>query len=414
MRVGSDMNIKQLTGLILLGSTIVWGCKKFYSPHVVSSSNSFLVVEGVIAAGNDSTIINLSRTVQLVDTVKHKPEVGAKVTIDDGQGATYTLPEVDTGRYAAPPLNLDNTHKYRLNINTTDGQTYASDYVPVKVTPPIDTISTPVTAKGLDIDVSAHDPSNATRYYRWEYSETYVYLSDIETNFIFDPTQPDTLHWAAFRTPDQQIHTCYVTLHSSAIDINSSAALSRDVISNSPVTQIPMESEKILHQYSILVKQYALTQEAYNYWNLLKSNTEKIGTIFDVQPSANNGNIHCTSNPSLPVIGYVSASTISQKRIFVDRKDLPAWPIPAPQGCDPNNFQPNYICWPRVYPARGEPAVIPQELKTGIYIPVGVVDTAAICYKDSVRAFTVPTAYYTCVDCRYHLGGKTHKPAFWK
>jgi len=406
------MNIKQLAGLVLFGFTMVWGCKKLYSPHASSTSNSFLVIEGVIAAGNDSTIIDLSRTIQLTDTIKHKPELGAKVTVDDSQGATYSLTELDSGRYAAPSLNLDNSHKYRLNINTTDGQAYTSDYVPVKVTPPIDTVSTPITAKGLDINVSAHDPSNSTRYYRWEYSETYIYQSNIETQFIFDPTQPDTLQWSAMRTPDQQIHTCYVTLNSSTININSSAALSRDVISNSPITQIPKESEKIVHRYSILVKQYALTQEAYNYWNLLKNNTERIGTIFDVQPSISTGNIHCTSNTSQPVIGYVSASTISQKRIFIDRSDLPVWPIPGPQECDPNVFKPTGICWPRVSPL--EPTVIPQELKAGIYIPIGTIDTVSTCYNERVRAFSVPTAYYTCVDCRYHLNGKTHKPAFWK
>ncbi|MGZ3889354.1 MAG: DUF4249 domain-containing protein [Mucilaginibacter sp.] len=411
-----EMNIKQIGVVVLLGSTIAWGCKKLYSPRASSITNSFLVVEGVITAGDDSTIFNLGRTVQLTDTIKHRPEVGAKVTVDDGQGAVYSLTEVDTGRYAAAPLHLDNTHKYRLNISTTDGQTYASDYVPVKVTPPIDTLSTPITGTGLDIDVSAHDPSNSTRYYRWEYSETYIYQSNIETQFIFDPANPDTLQWSAIRTPEQQIHTCYVKLNSSTININSSAALSGDVISNSPVTQIPKDSEKLLHRYSILVKQYALTQEAYNFWNLLKNNTEKIGTIFDVQPSTNNGNIHCTSNTSQPVIGYVSASTISQKRIFVDRAGLPAWPIAQPEGCnpDPTKFKPNFICWRRVDPGKNGTAVIPQELQAGIYIPIGPISATSECYKESIRAFSVPTAYYSCVDCRYHLGGKTVKPDFWK
>jgi hypothetical protein len=368
------------------------------------------VVEGVIAAGSDSTIINLSRTVQLTTANTHKPEIGAKVTVDDQQGVSYPLSEADSGRYAAQPLNLDNSHKYRLDITTTDGQTYLSDYVPVKVTPPIDTVSTPITARGLDINVSSHDPSNNTRYYRWNYTETFIYQSDIEADYIFDPTNPDTLKWSVLRTPEQQIHTCWVTLNSSIVNINSSAALSRDVINKNLVTQIPKESEKIAHRYSILVKQYALTQDAYNFWNLLKSNTQNIGTIFDVQPSVNNGNIHCTSNPSLAVIGYVSASTISRKRIFIDRADLPVWPVPGYQECnpDPNVFQPNAICWPRA--AAGPPS----ELITGIYIPLGAIDTVGVCYKEPVRAFSVKTVYYTCADCRFYMNGKTQKPAFWK
>ncbi|MBS1532434.1 MAG: DUF4249 domain-containing protein [Bacteroidetes bacterium] len=402
------MNRKQLAKLILLGVAVGWGCKKHYTPKAVSTANSYLVVEGMIAAGSDSTIITLSRTVQLTSTSVHKPEAGAKIAVDDQQGGSYPLPEVDSGKYAAPPLNLDNSHKYRLDITTADGQTYVSDYVPVKVTPPVDTISTPITANGLSITVSTHDASNNTRYYRWDYTETFIYQSDIEADYIFDPTNPDTLKWSRLRTPAEQIHTCYVTLNSSIINVNSSAALKQDLISNNLITQIPKESEKIVHRYSILVKQYALTQDAYNFWSLLKSNTQNIGTIFDAQPSVNQGNIHCTSNPSLPVIGYVSASTIAQKRIFIDRSDLPVWPIPGYQcNPDPKVFKPNAICWRRSSPA-------PAELNAGIYIPLEAISTAAECYKEPIPAFTVKTVYYTCADCRFHLNGKTHKPSFWK
>src|SRR3569833_4537091 len=128
---GTEMNIKQLAGLVLFGFIMVWGCKKLYSPHASSTSNSFLVIEGVIAAGNDSTIIDLSRTIQLTDTIKHKPELGAKVTVDDSQGATYSLTELDSGRYAAPSLNLDNSHKFRLFFFSFVGLVFFSVFVPV-------------------------------------------------------------------------------------------------------------------------------------------------------------------------------------------------------------------------------------------------------------------------------------------
>src|ERR1700756_2874886 len=118
-----DMNVKRLTGVILLGVTVVWGCKKFYAPSVLSAANSYLVVEGIIAAGPDSTIINLKRTVQLTSTTTNKPETGAKVSVDDQQGESHVLTEIDSGRYGAAPLNLDISHKYRLSITTTDGQT---------------------------------------------------------------------------------------------------------------------------------------------------------------------------------------------------------------------------------------------------------------------------------------------------
>ncbi|MBS1503496.1 MAG: DUF4249 family protein, partial [Bacteroidetes bacterium] len=129
--------------LFLLIPTAGWilsACRKPYSPPAISGDNNYLVVEGVIAAGSDSTIINLDRTVKISGTSTVNPESGAAVTVEGDQGVKYILKEGEKGRYASPPLNLDNTHKYHLVISTADGRTYASDYEPVKVTPPIDSL----------------------------------------------------------------------------------------------------------------------------------------------------------------------------------------------------------------------------------------------------------------------------------
>jgi hypothetical protein len=405
MRSAEEMNIKQITGIAALGITMAYGCKKHYNPPAVAKNYNYLVVEGLIAAGQDSTIINLSRTVNVANQTVNSPEQNATVTVEGDQGASYTIPMTDSGKYAAAPLNLDNAHKYRLKISTADGQTYASDYEAVKATPPIDSVWFTINSDGLTINSAAHDPSNNTRYYRWDYTETYVYYSPIESDYIIDPTQPDTLNMSVLRTPAQQIHTCYVTLNSSAITVNSTAALSKDVVANEQITQIPDTSEKLAYRYSILLRQYALTDSAFEFWQNMKKNTQQIGTIFDVQPSEISGNIRCTSNPKLPVLGYISVSSISQKRIFIDHTQLPVWPFSQPS-CLP---RPNGICWPRGF---GNP--LPPDLLSGVYIPVGAIDTASICYKEPGRFYAVNAFIYTCVDCRYHLGGKTVKPNFWK
>ena len=408
------MNIKQLTGLVFMGITAGWGCKKLYAPPAITANNNYLVVEGVIAAGQDSTIIKLSRTVNVSGTTTVNPERNATVTVQDDQNVSYNLLQIDTGRYGAPPLNLDISRKYRLNISTADGQTYSSDYVPVKVTPPIDSVyykiqSTTIDyynkiqSSGLVIYADTHDPSNNTRYYRWDYTETYIYQTDVESNFIFDPTNPDTLKWSRRRMPAEQIHTCYITTNSSAIKVNTSAVLSGDVIANNAITQIPSTSEKVLHRYSIVVRQYALTKDAYNFWVQLKKNTQQIGTVFDAQPSANTTNLHCTSDLSRAVIGYISASSVTQKRIFIDKAQLPYWPYNSPFAC-----LPDFACW-----KGGTGAVLPDLLRFNEVVPTDTVRYGN-CSGNPEAKFVVPTQDVTCVDCRIHLGGKTVKPAFWK
>jgi hypothetical protein len=403
MKSEGEMNSKQLKGLVILSITLVCGCKRSYTPPAITANNNYLVVEGVIAAGQDSTIIKLSRTVSISGTTTNNPERNATVSVQGDQNVTYSLLQIDTGEYGAPPLNLDNSHKYRLLITTADGRTYASDYEQVKITPPIDTVGYNVNATGLNIYTNAHDPANNTHYYLWDYTETYIYQSAVNTYYIYDPSAYfDTLK-AAVRTPEQQIHICYVTRNSSTIVLNSSAALKQDVIQNNPIIQISDTSEKVLYRYSILVKQYALTQGAFEFWTVLKKNTQQIGTIFDPQPSEVQENIHCTSNPSEPVIGYVSVCSISQKRIFIDRSQLPVWPVPPYTGyCT----KPTSACW-----VKGTP--VSQDIVVGNLIPLAPVQ-AGECGIPGRPGYVVSAGYYFCVDCRYHMHGSNIAPGFWK
>lgn len=265
----------------------------------------------------------------------------------------------------------------------------------------MDTLGYDITANGITIYTSTHDPSNNTRYYRWDYAETYVYTAPLHSYFKYQQNLFEDSLESVFRTPAEQIDTCYVNLNSSTVVLNSTAALSKDIILKAPILQIPKDSEKILHRYSMVLKEYALTQDAYNFWQNMSKNTEKIGSIFDAQPSEVATNIHCTSNPSIPVLGYISVSTISQKRIFIDRTELPVWPYPQPSGCQTYNY-----CW---FTAEQPPA----EFTSGAVIPFGPIKPGG-CGVPALPGYDVQVATYDCADCRFHLSGKTQRPAFWK
>jgi len=203
MRGAGDKNINIVVALALLAA----GCKKPYTPPAVAAPNNYLVVEGVIAAGQDSTVITLSRSVNIGQKVVHNPEAGATVTVQSDQNTTYALTQADGGRYVTPPLNLDNNRKYKLLIKTADGRTYESDYEPVKVTPAIDTLGYNVTADGLSFYTNAHDDANNTRFYRWDYAETYIYESAINALYKYVPNV-DMMKVSVLRAPDEQIHIC--------------------------------------------------------------------------------------------------------------------------------------------------------------------------------------------------------------
>jgi hypothetical protein len=310
------------------------GCAKPYDPKVISSANNYLVVEGTINTGGDSTMIKLSRTVNISAGTTTNPVTDATVAILDDQNQLYSLQSLNNGYYTSPILNLVNIRKYRLSITTSDGKIYLSDYVTPIASPPIDSVGFSVISNkqqgtGVQIYLNTHDPNNNTHYYRWDYVETWQFSSKYDSQYISNGTE------IVYRTPAQNIYSCYGNSISNNILLGSSAKLSQDVISQAPITFILSTSEKIEQRYSINIKQYALSADAYNYFALLKQNTEELGSVFDAQPAQLTGNIHCTTDATLPVIGYISAGAVQQKRIYINETQLPAsWIATYPYDCE--------------------------------------------------------------------------------
>ena len=390
--------ISIITSFSMLAITVVYGCKKPYAPKIVSGKTNYLVVEGVINTGNDSTIFKLSRTVSLATQVDSTFEPEAQVTVENDQNTSYPIPEIGHGKYAAPALGLDATHKYRLRVKTIDGKEYVSDFTGSTYSPPIDSIGFTINDKGIQIYANAHNVNNNTRYYRWDYTETWQFHAKYQSFYIFNGTD------IVVRTPEQQnIYYCFANNTSTSIVLGSTVALSQDVIYQAPITNIPSTSEKIELRYSILLRQYGLSKDAFNFYQNLKKNTEQLGSIFDAQPSTTNGNMHCVTDPSMPVIGYITATNIQVKRIFIDNSQLPRlWQPTYPYDCPLDSF---LFC-------RGKDCQ--NEVKDFLMIPnpreIPVTPIHAPYPSPAILGYM--SAGVLCVDCT--LRGKTEPPDFWR
>jgi len=226
-----------LAGIIIL---LIANCTKPYTPAAITKAPNYLVVEGVINTGsNDSTLIKLSRTVPLSAGVGTAPEINAAITIQSDNNQSYNLHELGNGMYVSDNLTLDNTHKYRLSINTTDGKNYVSDYIAPVSTPPIDSIGFTIKSNGLQIYANTHDPKNSTHYYRWDYTETWQFHSKYFSYYISNGVS-DMIP----RTPSQYIYQCWGNSISNDIVLGSSAKLTQDIIYQNPINFIESTSEK--------------------------------------------------------------------------------------------------------------------------------------------------------------------------
>ena len=306
---------------ILLFTINYISCKKPYSPPATQADNKFLVIDGTLISSADSpSVITLSRTTKLTDTTTSTSfETGASVSVQGDDGEVISFFEQSEGVYKSNPSLLNASVKYRLNI-TTAGEDYASDFVQMKQTPPIDSL-TWQQQNDVMIYLDTHDPSNNTKYYRWDYTETWQYRAQLQSELGVD----NGIIYYVEDHPLAQKYNCWSSGISSDILLGSSVALSQDVISMAPMATVPQNSVKINIRYSILVKQYAITDKAYQYFSILKKNTESLGSIFDAQPSQLIGNIHSVKNPAEVVIGYFTASSVQQKRLFINNAEVTNW-----------------------------------------------------------------------------------------
>src|SRR5258708_35423980 len=110
--------MKKMKYLLVL-PIFTMACKKPFTPPAIASCGSMLVVEGVINSGPDSTIIKLSRTVNVSNKVTANPVTGAVVTVENDQNISFPLAETSNGHYVSAGLNLDNSRTYRLSIKTS-------------------------------------------------------------------------------------------------------------------------------------------------------------------------------------------------------------------------------------------------------------------------------------------------------
>jgi hypothetical protein len=391
--------MKKAVYLIMGAMLIAFGCRKAFNPVVDQTDQSILVVEGMINTGTDSTIIRLSRTVPVGNKTTASPETKAVVTIENAQATLLTLTENGKGTYGAPPKALDNTKQYRVRIKTSNGKVYLSDLVDARVTPPIDSVGFLVKDDKLQIYTNTHDASNNTRYYRYSFRETWQFEANYRSFFLSNGKD------IVARTAAQQIYTCFTSDTSAYTLINSTAQLSQDVAFRVPVTTIDATSEKISIKYSILLRQQGLTKDAYAFYENLKKNTESLGSIFDAQPSQLTGNIHNIANVAEPVIGYITAGTTQQKRIFIPKSALPqSFVTKYPYGCQLDSAINGTVDITRKYPNYTVEVLIP--------VPSPL---QAIIYAPFTGTSTPDGWLFTnrqCGDCT--IRGNIKQPPFWK
>ncbi|MCI4669161.1 MAG: DUF4249 domain-containing protein [Bacteroidia bacterium] len=302
-------------------------CIDPYNPDVGPYEDA-LAITGSVLEGRRITRIQLGSTFGFEE---EKPRLlgNAKVIINDDEGLSYQLEEKEIGIYETDTSDFVGMvgRSYQLRVETPNGNIYESDWQLMKKSAQIDNLyfEQSLDVRGFDsldgvqVLVDASDPENTTRFYRWEFEETWHVQVPMPSRADWNTDN----HTYTLYENDEIPHICYASQKSNDITLRNTLGLSEDRLVRVPINFVSGESNRLVRRYSILVKQYSLTEESYNFWKIAKDLTQDVGTLFDPIPNQLVGNFRNINDPTEPVLGYFSADGYDEKRIFIDRLDLP-------------------------------------------------------------------------------------------
>lgn len=304
--------------LIVLFTLIT--CIDPYKPQL-KGYGSLLVVDGLITDENLSYTIKLSRTFQDQNT---SPELvtDARVTVTDENENIFVFYNRGGGVYKSDSLVFRGVpgKKYTLHITSGDGNMFESEQCLMQSVPEIDSLwfekdqeffnNGSENEEGLRIYLNTKT-GNDNLYYRWAFEETWKFKIPFPKRF--DYISIDNI------VPLSHVKEyCWKTRKSDEVIIHQLNSGNADHVERQPVYFIASgKSDRLMSQYSILIKQYSISKNEYGFWNNLKRINESVGDIFALQPFPVISNIRNINEPEERILGFFQVSAVKQKRMFI-------------------------------------------------------------------------------------------------
>ena len=363
-------------------------CIDEYWPEVDGYQN-LLVVDGMITDGPGPFVVNLSLSSNL-NWPHHEPLSNCSVSILDNTGAVIDLTEQEEGVYRSAGNGEEGIpgRSYSLRVVTATGKEYGSGFQELPLPSAIDSVypqpetrshpEYPHDLAGFQFYVDTRTDDEEA-YYLWRLEQTYQYTSDFFIHFMYD-------HGIQPFAPIDSLFTCWITEKINRIFVFGTTGLSSAALEKYPLNYVSTETRALSIRYSLLVEQFTLGKESYEFWNEVYKQNSGETTLFTQQLYQIRGNVRNISDGGEPVLGYFMVAGKDTRRIFLSRPDDLPFYYPVCEITEADYDAYKYIRWTdrRTWP---------------LYV-----------YRDpdGSRALT----HQDCVDCR-RKGGTTMKPDFW-
>lgn len=237
----------------------------------------------------------------------------------------------------------------------------------------------------IDFDASGENAKN----YRWELVETWeYYVPFVLIEAYYD--WRESPKYVILDTAIDSLFKCWKTNKIKDIYTYTTHKKKGKKVNALPLNVTTNNENRLSGKYSILIKQHALSDIAFNYWELLQEQSKKTGGFYESQPYQIKGNIISADDENETVLGIFSVSTVKTKRFI----HVFYYGLKQDEDCEVKITDQDEL---DLFLNETDPETHP------IYL-----------YLYRIRANLFKYHYYdqTCFDCRLK-GGTVRKPDYW-
>lgn len=378
---------------------------------VVDGYEDLLVIEGQITNEDVAYTVLITRTSEDVNS-EGKPVVGAVVSVEDSKGSKYNFVEKGRGEYVSDDdaFRGEINEQYRLNIEIKGGDTYQSSWCILHEPGDIDSIyfesyeyysqSRMKNMRGISFYANGQGCGDDDVFLRWKCFHDWKFMVQSPTYHELFRNAPDSVVVTPF-----QNKFCFKSSISNSINIHSFQNTDETTYNKHYLTSMnPTEMDAFSIRHSLLVKQYSMSSDEYNFWRNIKETTQETGDIFGKQPYPVVSNIKNLTNPEKRAVGFFKVSGVSEKRIYVDRADISFLKIPVltyTYSCPIDTFLIDSVEFDNVYE-------VYDYYVNGMGL--GLVDLYTNLYTNEILGIRVTEP--KCNDCT--ISGSPNVPSYWE
>ena len=372
--------------LLLAVAFLVAACVYDYAPSVQDGRET-IVINGDILVGQE-TKVSISRST-IVGGERSGNLIADAVYVEGSNGSVYAGAAQSDNVYVIDLSQASPDCEYRLVIEI-DHSMYESEWSPVLRASPIDTISYFIKDDAMYIQVSTHSDDN-NRYYRWSVNQVWEYHAQDYAQAYYDPAS-DTIRFYDYGGND---YFCWNSGPVNDLMIASTEQLSENRLVCHSLFTMNNTEQRASYLYSVEIMQEAISERAYRYFHSVRQNSMDVGGLFSPQPENVRGNIVNRNDASEQVLGFVSVSLPTRKRIFIDCASLG---FPVYQSADPYN--------------EGRPVRLPLGSDWNYYYKRGYQVLEPIFDDNIDRIVGWEWIRSSCIRCQSQ-GGNKNKPDWW-